>query len=1647
MAHSHPRFIISEDGAIKLLDLLHNTIVIKNTKENGKIIIDLSSITEIIPIKENKDEVLMTYISNGLKKTHKFFCQDRLYLLHKIITMKDRSSKIISDYSIETFKCYLMNNMDEKKKMILKKIGKYLSSENQKDPKNPQINNQNIKINDYKVYCTLYRTYMSTTQLTNKELRNYYIDLNQIKKFIVTDDIYGLILENKNKIEIAIIPFNKNDLLVIKDLIISYAEKYLCYEIKYIEKDDYLKENLSSTGNNILGIKYNRATSNQTLEDNRINERKFQKLRASQGNPNMDLSLKKEKSSKPTGHQITKKIASLFSKNEEMKSKLPEQDKKEYLFIHYNVNRIGYNESKSNLILKSNSEYINLFSINNEKMAQIKISDILALVVNGSKENYFEILLENKSRFIFEVEKKNNILNDIIELLLKYKNNNEFLIFSYKISLKIKYNFSRKDGRADLYEESLIEQIKSVLFQKESMRALLEEIILNSFFIVGTSLKIENLLSDSSTIDILIDKVEYHYKEIINLIDDKKLDDHSKQNNIKNNIIMLNLSFIFFKNFGMHLIFNSNGKKICDKIFELLSNELINRYNKNEKTYPIILNDYSLFYNAINIIEFFPLYKQMMLLKILSYDRENRKINIDEEIDLDSMIINTLFIKFNNKLKDIKQIPDIDMPEVSYYYYLLILYKIFYNESPCASRNGISFLASIIERLEEKRQREIKDILLKKTLILYILIKIFMTNNNLDYIITKNCIKLFQILITQYYEMTIPIKNIFPINLIQILGNEKDPDKWDKIQCDKFFNAILKDYFEEKVIWNNECKKELISSLNNLFEEYVKSVEKIINLNSDMNTNNNDILDLINLIFKSDNYNNIVSEDFYKKKYSDNRPFFNIDYKNFKVNYKTLKKEVFILNTYINQLINNKKEINIQKPQKFWKKFKKEIINNNEEQRIIIIKAMIIFYKKYFSIIGDFDSYNILSRVYKSTNSDKVRSYIIQLFYVSISIDDEETKQNNISQLINENILNIFINFIKDFLEKTKLKKNTSLDFDIESYSKNNLNENILNFIQDEIKIFDEHAINFLYYSPFDEESWKNSDEKYKILSLIMSFFKILFKNEKENMKNLFNSHNEFELIYPSSEIKKILYEEKYIKLFLKIILFENKNLILQTLDLFINCLDKGFFNACHNLCLIDIFFIFMIKYKSNKIMKLIHILSKFYFEKKETNKLFTLSDEEYIFFNNLSCIKKNTFKKDEIFILIRYFPIQVIYFYITHTFKEFIDVIYTKEDIKNNRIIWNRKMLEDLLKNIKNVILDKNKDELKMNHAYRYDYSKLNKNEKGCFVYYIQDNKNFIDEVDPKFYLNMIKILTADKNIKDCDCVILIYQILEKNIDNEKYNLKQLKNKIMNILELEEINEENYNNKDILLKKIDLELFYYYIKILTLIGKKFNEIEKNEKIIINLSIYINNILSINSTDFNPENIYSKLLCSIINYLLNIFKQSKPVFNNIMYDVVSQIIQRVSKIFGTLYKTNQNLLLYFIIYFIKLSKKNKEKENDNKNPNDNISNLYSMTIMPFQLLYLCSKYIPAQDNKNEKEENKIYYKSFKLLFILIKNNPWIEESINKLLVNPNLIKYLSDYNKSFLTELPKELKLPDSILDKKDLQELTLFLDEKMASY
>jgi hypothetical protein len=104
--------------------------------------------------------------------------------------------------------------------------------------------------------------------------------------------------------------------------------------------------------------------------------------------------------------------------------------------------------------------------------------------VKGEEDKYFEIILNNKSRFIFEVEEKNRILNDIIELLLKYyrinKLEQKFLIFSYKIGVEKYFKLNEDSSSRNNYEERKIEEI---LNKERDLREIIEDIVINQYFI------------------------------------------------------------------------------------------------------------------------------------------------------------------------------------------------------------------------------------------------------------------------------------------------------------------------------------------------------------------------------------------------------------------------------------------------------------------------------------------------------------------------------------------------------------------------------------------------------------------------------------------------------------------------------------------------------------------------------------------------------------------------------------------------------------------------------------------------------------------------------------------------------------------------------------------------------------------------------------------------------------------------------------------------------------------------------------------------------------------------------------------------------------------------------------------------------------
>ena len=978
----YQRFNIKEDDNLKTLDLFHNNIVIQNESDN-KIIIDLSSIIEIAPVKGDKKQVSMKYYSNGIKNTLIFSTDDRDSLLSKVITMKDRVSKIISDYSIETFKCYNLIKIDSQ---LLTEIGQKLYENSQR--KSTKLSLKNPNLNEHIAFFTLYRTYSVINKLSSKEIKIYYINLSKILKMQIAPNIYGLILEDISKIRIAIIPFNQKDFVTIKNLIISYATKYLNYEIKYEESNDFLKEIsmdlfVSKSRSSVFKKNKNSEKNNEGIEQPNINI-------------NNDYNIKNNLISEL---MISKKTIS--TKVGKMPEIYKEINQDNYLFSYNNIRRILFNNDKSEIILKGYYDYLQLIYVNHTKPDIIKLIDIFIIVVKSEQESNFEIILYGNPppRFIFEVQNKNKILNDIIELLLKYYKsiniNENFLLFSYKTSIK-RYmsNIEDQNIRKSIEER----KIEEIMYEKEDFKEIISEIVFNFYFLYGKSKKVETLLNEPIT-KILIQQFDSCYNKCINC--DKK--------DIKANIILLNLILILFKNFGLGLVMNDKGKKICEKIFQKLTQELEDKNINKKYENLIILNDYALFYNAIHIIVSFSLYKQIMLLKIMSF---NKKENILVS-DYDSMYINFLLILFETKLTDMKQMPDNYVPESSYYLLLLTIFKILFYEPPNISRNAISLLSTIIEKVNEKKQRDIKEILLKKTMIFYTLIIIYLDNNNNDIIVTRNCLKIFPILLNQYYEMTIPIKNIFPPILIKMLGAKKDPDKWDKSECEKFFIDILRDYYDEKIIWNLECKTELIESLQNLIVEYEESIQKkLIDMNPSYNETNINIFKyLMSLIFNPSTYDKL---DFYVKKGVEYKPLYCIDYLNFKVNYKTLKKQVYILDTYINVWIDKMKkekiEININNPQKYWKKMKKEIVNFTDEKRLIIINVMKLLYEKYFDIIGNFSCYNILNRIYKITKSKNLQEQIRQLFYLSLStkINDDEIKENNLNDIKKEDI-----NYIK----------------------------------------------------------------------------------------------------------------------------------------------------------------------------------------------------------------------------------------------------------------------------------------------------------------------------------------------------------------------------------------------------------------------------------------------------------------------------------------------------------------------------------------------------------------------------------------------------------------------------------------------------------
>ena len=1060
--------------------------------------------------------------------------------------------------------------------------------------------------------------------------------------------------------------------------------------------------------------------------------------------------------------------------------------------------------------------------------------------------------------------------------------------------------------------------------------------------------------------------------------------------------------------------------------------------------------------------------------------KESKENKENIKFEISQTIIDSLYKKFHKFIIDENQLIIEDIPK-----YLNIIYLTLRKDSLIDKEKALILLETIINRINRTNTEYnfLNDTILEKSMIFFLLIKLYLCDNT--QMIRDILTEILKFLLIGNVEMIETLLNLFPISLFEKIQADPSPFNWIN-EWDEFLLIIKQSFSEAKLIWNKECRNELINYLENKCKEFDDiNFEKKITNDIIEQDNKENVLNNMNLNLE-EKY--IISDYKYEEELFEKINKISTDYKSIKMHYNTLNNEIFIWKYYLRKLIKEEKEIpsfviDIDKPKKFWKLIKVEICLEKEPERIVImLKVMILLYKNYYSKqrktrkefkpLGNIKDYDFFINLYQSYDDIEVKSYIIQLLYLSVTYIEKKT-ENKKELLLQDDIGSVILSYIT-LIESTIKNESYSINFDIEEYSKKYCNNFYIdrekaiikfsNTIEYNQFVFNEkNFINYANYYHVDEESWSNSDDAYKLLCIACSLYYILKKQCKRNIKE-----NKNELpVFPIPQITRILYNKNNYRALLKLLLYENFNLSYQALNLFTNhIIDLLNDNLGGEFCLVDILFILMIKYKSSKLLKNLDKIS-YYCMKKSKKTVYEdlkLSEEEIEYFEYNSSsdrVRNSQIKRKPIILLIRYFPLQIVNYLYTHKFEEFINLIYTKEDINTYEIKWNRKMLDDLLKSVRNLIF-KNIDKLTLDKNYRYDYSEINKKEKSFYIYYIKDNTdNILKCINDEEYLTMINTLCLEKYLVEFDYMNLLYKILEKfNYKLTKETKDKIKIKISSHLYPNNISDMA-NNPNIKNKEFDLNLLKCYIKILALIDENENNILKYNN---HINLTINKILSLEKLSFNEDDNNAKILLVLLNYLLEqpkikslleILENEKEVIsnnnesemdednqinieNNIIknqeeYDNKSKIVQQISRYADNIFELNPSLFIAFLKYFTFLC----EKDN-------NIINYINMTILPLQLLRLCTRYKPS--NKIP-EKNNIFFVIFRALRTMLTNNQYLNEIMEKLLDNKRLMNIFLGDGTSFLKELTQGHMRPKSIWSKKDLELLVKFLDKSIDDY
>jgi hypothetical protein len=1552
------RYFILKEGLFKntkkLLNIYKDSIIIENIDESEREIIIFEDIVNVEYVDGNPKEFTISYKSKGLENSITFSSVYRTQVVCDLLRQIDLYSKI-NKHPVETFKCFMFFDPSQNFQYYLESSqGQDASLRKdsfklEKDQVISNNNSPNVKpITRFDTTLNIYRSILELVPLDSKrEIRLRFSDIDNIKIY----DNSIIQFETYNKIDIYIVAKNTKNSNNLKLIIEKFSENcrtFLGYEvnIEHISSKDILATNKTQT--------------------------------------------------------------------------VP----KSKLFVFQKIHRILYNNQWMEFSLWADYDFLYEIYENSEnaitKLTKIPISEISYLIMYENEKQFFEVVMKNNARFLYQAinNERDLIVTHLIDLISN-KDESNFLLLPSKPKFGMRINGFINDQVDWEYEKQLLNNLYSFFSDPVTREQIVEDICLN-FCFKSDKFKMEPI-TNKKIYQMIYELIPEELNNLENFL--KNEEKEKKLNNSQNQKLKSNNStsagntgnknqnsFLFTKVYTIN-----NYLILCKNIFvkshyDKLISDVIN-YVENSLNYTNLnFNFQTIFYNAISI------FKNLIPPKngILKKDEiAQRKWMISSHFDNAIKIKKFLFSKIFNinyapvstslshpqntaigsainyhiyanfpalittnkqKIENFESINALSIyilmelqkniyefshketnlmgdivKEFNQFDFLYILYILMRCYSNIMKQISISMLINLIKNLSIHEEYSLKNLILTRTLIFLVLLNIYIKSpNDITNILALKFLKSFVI---SHVEATTLMLNIFPMTLFYYIDKKPNPINWLDHEWDNFFKAILRDHNTTGLIWNQLCRNELYDYINKIIERYEyftedNSMVLAFHLENDEKEKEIPSYNLYKTLAKDDgvsNYLNLNSNttpltsqnERDMREYSPNpilkthinTSFYCFNYKEIKMEYQTLKKHVFVWQYYLKRIINENGRPNlshhIEKPKKFWKKLMNEIIvSSNENKILLIIKTLILLYKFYYELIGVFKEYDYMLRLFNNTDSVDIKIIIIQMFLVTVEMEEKEIKEPNLKNLIELKAPEYFINFIPNLITNDYLKDSIEKSFTIEKINFSIENSNkpsysfldnkslfIKNLVPDDLN-FDKKFANYTNYVHIDD-SWFTADKNIKATTLIIRLFKLLMKrfsiiDEKLQKIN-----------FPLPKIKNICYDTSNYNKIISLLFSENENLVIETLDLILNFMNDplNYKNNAYNTNLVDILVFYMIKYKSKSIMKFLENLYYYHnifydFDFLIKNSL--LNEDEIEFFNQYPNANK---------FLIRYFPNNLIYYYMTTDFIEFTKILFEKNERPD--LIWSKEMLTYLIFKLRESFLNifslKTQQgspsstssiiKLFLDENFKINYPNM-QNKLFCFIYYLDlyiSNKTRIDNSHVNIFSRCLLLKLKKK-----------YEEL-----NEKFSKKSINTININNNESHQQIQSQFYDEDLMIYLMSLNnLIKCHNLVLgefaNLVTEIYNKIILKENLISEkehrvLSIILNSLyISISNTKndeplHNAFGMFGLLIKSFKFFTREYFteksKESKLEIINILKSLI-ELIQKQPKILDNLDKSS-----------------------------------------------------------------------------------------------------------------------------------------------